>query len=84
MVVRLATTPLRRRIVIWKLNNIMINQLINLKSSVLSDKWQFNTSQDWEVLEDDFDSVSSETIPDAILRALGFYYSLDYLKKGAP
>ena len=34
---------------------------------------------------DNFDSVSSKTKSDAILRALGFHHStLDYLKKGTP
>ncbi len=63
----------------------MINRLTNLRPSVLLDKWQFDTSQDWEVLGADFDGVSSETIPDATLRALGFQYSpLGYLEEGAP
>ncbi len=63
----------------------MINRLTNLRPSVLSDKWRFDTSRDWEVLEDNFDSVSSETIPDATLRALGFHYSpLGYHKEGGP
>lgn len=48
-------------------------------------KQRFNISQDWEVLGDDFDSVSSETISDAILQALSFhYFSLGYLKKRVP
>ncbi len=52
---------------------------------MLPDKWRFDTSQDWEVLGDDFDSVSSEIIPDATLRALSFhYFPLGYLEEGAP
>ena len=83
-VVRLAATPSCCRIVIWKLNNIMINQLTNPQPSILPDKLRFNTSQNWEVLENDFDSVSSETIIDATLGALGFHHSpLGYLEKGA-
>ena len=71
--------------VIQKLNNIIINWLTNPKRSVLSDKWRFNTSQDWKVLRDDFDSVSSETIPNATLKALGFYHSpLVYLEERTP
>ena len=85
MVVRLAVTPLRRRMAIQKLNNIMINWLTNSQPNVLLDKWRFDTSQDWDVLRDDFDSVSSKTILDATLQALGFHYSpLGYLEEGTP
>ena len=50
---------------------------------MLPDKWRFNTSQDWEVLGDDFEGVSEEIIADAILRALGFHHSpLGHLEKG--
>ncbi len=85
MVVRLATTPLHRKIAIQKPNNIMINRLTNPWSSILLDKWRFNTNQYCEVLGDNFDSVSSETSPDATLQALSFHYSpLGYLKERAP
>ena len=66
-VVRLTATLSLCRIAIRKLNNIMINWLTNLQHSVLPDKWQFDTGRDWEVLRDDVDSVSLETIPDATL-----------------
>lgn len=50
---------------------------------MLQDKKRFNTGHDWEVLGDDFDSISSETILDATVQAPSFYYSLlSYLKKG--
>ena len=63
----------------------MINWLTNSQPSMLPQMWQFNTNQDWGVLGDEFDSVSLETIPNATLQALGFYYSpLGYLKKGTP
>lgn len=43
------------------------------------DKWQFTTNQNWEVLRDNFDSVSSDTIPDNNLQALCFhFFSLGY------
>ena len=71
-VVRLATTSLRYKMAIWKLNNIMINWLTNSQPSIFPDKWRFDTSQDWDVLGDDFDSVSLETIPDATLQTLVF------------
>ena len=84
-VVRLATTPSHCKIAIRKLNNIMINRLTNLQPSVLPDKWRLDNSQDWEVLGDNFDSVSLETITHNTLRALGFHHSsLGYLEEGAP
>ena len=82
MVLKLATTFLRRTIVIQKLNNITINRLQSPRHSVLPDKWRFNTSQDWEVLGDNFNSVSLDIIPDNTLQALDFHLSpLDYLEK---
>ena len=52
---------------------------------MLPDKWRCDTSQDWEVLEDNFDSVNSKTIPDATLQALAFYHSpLKYFEEKAP
>ena len=84
MIVRLAATFLYRKMAIWKLNNIMINWQTNPQPSVLPNKWRFNISQDWEVLRDDFDSVSSETTPDATLQALNFHHSpLGYLEERA-
>ena len=63
----------------------MIDQLTNPQHSVLPNKWQFNTSQDWEILGDDFDSVSSELIPNTTLQALSFHHSLlGYLEEQAP
>lgn len=51
---------------------------------MLLDKWRLNISHDWEILGDDFDSVSLDTIPDNILQALNFHFSLlGYLKEGA-
>lgn len=49
---------------------------------MFSDMWQFDTSQDQKVLGDDFDNISSDTIPNNILQALSFHFSpLAYLKK---
>ena len=84
-IVRLTTILSHCRIAIQKLNNIIINMLTNPRLSVLPNKWWFDTSQDLEILGDDIDSVSLETILDNILRAHSFNrFSLDYLKKGAP
>lgn len=76
MVLRLTTSPLRYIIAIQKLNHIRINCLIHLWPSVLPDKWRFDNSQDWELIKDDFDSVSLDPIPNGILQALGFHLSL--------
>ena len=47
-------------------------------------KWRFDIGQDWEVLGDNLDSVSSRTIPDTILQAWSFHhFPLGYLEKGA-
>ena len=52
---------------------------------MLQDKWLFDTNQDWEVLEDEFESVSLETIPDMTLQVLGFDSSpLHYFEERAP
>lgn len=51
---------------------------------MILDKWRFNTCQDWEILRDDFDSVSSDTIRDNTLQALDFHFSpLSHLEEGA-
>lgn len=61
-----------------------MNRFQNPQPSVLPDKWQFDSSQDWGVLRDDFDSVSLNTIPDVTLQALGFHFSpLGYFEEGA-
>lgn len=49
---------------------------------MLPNKWQFDTSQDWKVLKDDFGSVSSDIIPDDTLQTLRFHIPpLDYHKE---
>ena len=84
MVLKLATTLLHCTIAIRKLNNITINCFQSLRLSVLPDKQRFDTNQDWEVLGDDFDSISLDTIPDNILQALNFHlFPLSYLEEGA-
>ena len=51
---------------------------------MLQNKWRCDTSQDWEILEDDFNSVSSDTIPDNIFQTLNFHLSLvGYLEERA-
>lgn len=49
---------------------------------MLPNKWQFDTSQDLEVLGDNFNSDSSDIILDGTLQALGFhFFPLGYFKK---
>ena len=63
----------------------MINWLTNPRLNMLPDKWRFDISQDWEILGDDFDSVSSDSILGATIQALGFHqFPLDYFKERAP
>lgn len=81
-VLRLAVILSHCRIAIQKLNKIIINQLTNLRPSIFPDKQQFDTSQNLDILGDNFDSVSLETIPDTILQALSFYhFPLGYFEK---
>lgn len=52
---------------------------------MLPNKWRYDTSHDWEIIRGEFDSFSSDTIPDNILQALRFHLSfLGYLEKEAP
>ena len=84
-VLKLATTLLRHTIGIRKFNNITINHFQNAQPSVLPDKWRFNTSQDWKLLADNFDSVSLDIILDDILQVLDFYlFLLSYLEEVVP
>ena len=84
-VLRLVATPSCRKIAIRIYNNLRINWLTNLWLSIFPDKWRLNTSKDWEILGEDFDSVSLKTISDATLRALGFHnFPLSYLEEGPP
>ena len=83
-VLKLATTLSCCMIVIQKLNNITINYFQNLQPSILLDKWRFNTSQDWEILRDEFNNVSLDTISNGTLQPLSFHLSpLDYFEKRA-
>ena len=66
-VVKLVPTTSRRIIAIKKLNNIMINRLQNPHASVFSDKWRFDSSQDWETLALDFGGCSTDDIADKTL-----------------
>ena len=51
----------------------MINCFQNLHPSKLSNKWRFDSSQDWDTLILDFDSFSMDDIADETFSALGFH-----------
>ena len=62
----------------------MINHLSNLCPRVLSDKWCFNSSQNWKTLALDFDSFSTDDITDKTFQAFGFHISATrYLEEGS-
>lgn len=76
---------LQRIIAIKKLNNIKINCLRNLCSSVLSDKWRFNLIQDGQSLGLDFESFSKDAIANKTFQALELHiFTNKYLEKGFP
>ena len=50
---------------------------------MLLNMWQFDTSPDWEILGNNFDSVSLNSISDNTLQALDFhFFLLGYLEEG--
>ncbi len=52
---------------------------------MISDKWKFDTTQDWEFLAKNFDQVSNELIAEADLLRLDIYISAPgYLEEGRP
>ena len=70
---------------IRKLNNIVYSRLSNPRSSVISDQWKHDTTQDWEYLAKNLDGVSTELIEDEALLRLDMHISaIGYLEEGAP
>ena len=70
---------------IRKLNNIVYSRLSNPWSSVISDRWKHDTTQDWENLAKNLDGVSAELIEDEALLRLDMHISANgYLEEGAP
>ncbi len=50
---------------------------------MISNKWKFNSTQDWEFFAKNFDQVSNELIAEADLLKLDIYISaLGYLEEG--
>lgn len=75
IIVKLAPTTSYRIIALKKMNNIIINHFQNLNTSVFSNKWHFNYSQDYETLALDFESFSMDVIVNKIFQTLGFHIS---------
>ncbi len=84
--VRFTPTPSRRQKAIRKLNNIIIARLTtNNRPNILSDTWRFDTTADWKMLGEEFETWPADPIPDATLLALGMHVTnLGYLEDGAP
>ena len=71
--------------IIQKLNNIVYSCLSNPRSSVISDQWKHDTTQDLQYLTKNLDGVSAELIEDNALLRLDMHISTTgYLKEGAP
>ena len=74
-----------RAMAIWKLNNIVYSCHSKPRSSVISDRWKHDTTQDWENLAKNLDDVSAELIEDEALLRLDMHISANgYLEEGAP
>ena len=83
-IVKLAPTFQTRTIAIWKLNNIVYFCLSNPRSSVISDRWKHDTTQDWEYLEKNLNGISTELIEDEVLLRPDIHISATgYLEEGA-
>ena len=66
---------------IWKLNNIIYSRLSNPRSSVISDRWKHDSTQDWEYLAKNLDGISAELIEDEALLRLDMHISaIGYLE----
>ena len=68
-------TSQARAMAIRKLNNIVYSRLSNPRSSVISDRWKHDTTQDWEYLAKNLDGVSAELIEDKALLRLDMHIS---------
>ena len=60
---------------IWKLNNIVDFRLSNLRSSLISNRWKYDTTQDWEYLTKNLNGVSAELMQDEALLRLDKHIS---------
>lgn len=75
----------KRIIAIQKLNNIVVSRLQNFHVGVISDRWWYNTNQDWKMLGQDFKTFITNPIPDKTLQALCLYiFALEYQKDEIP
>ena len=80
----MAPTSQARAMAIRKLNNIVYSRLNNSRSSVISDRWKHDTTQDREYLAKNLDGFSAELIEDEALLRLDMHISATgYLEEGA-
>lgn len=70
-------------IVIQKLNNIIINHFQNIYISIISDKWQYNISQDCKLFCNNFMTFLITLILSKNFCALCFHiFTLEFFKDG--
>lgn len=85
-IVKLSQTPRRRQNAIRKLNKIIIARLTTKnRPNILGDSWKFDTTADWQMLGEEFEMRSADSIADETLIQLGLHVStLGYLEDGPP
>ncbi len=69
-IVKLAPSLQGRARAIRKLNQCIYSRLINLRPTVVADRWRHDTSQDWELLAKSYNDISDALIADADLLRL--------------
>ncbi len=79
-------TPSCRQKAIRKLNNIVIARVTtNRRPDILSDTWRFDTSADWKMLGEEFETWPADPLPDTTLITVGMHITnLGYLEDGPP
>ncbi len=79
-------TPSRHQKAIKKLNNIVIAQLtMNRWPNILNDTWRFDTSANWKMLREEFETWPVDPLPDTTLIIVGMHVTkLGYLEDGPP
>ena len=70
---------------IQKLNNIVVFCFTHPRPGVISNKWRYDTSQNWEYLAKNVDNLTTILISNEILLRLVVYISsIGYLENGTP
>ncbi len=86
MVVMCTPTPSCRQKAIKKLNNIVVARLTTKRRpNILSDTWRFDTSANWKMLGEEFETWPADPFPDATLITVGMHIThLSYLEDRPP